>query len=972
MERTGRGRRDNPGRRRLLLPALAALLALASATSAIPAAAQIVNDAIATGEFGGQAVVSPPATAVVPVLPATASLAVSKSGVLSDDDGVPGVSAGDSVTWTFTAANTGNVRLTAVSVSDPKATMTLVSGDFSGPGVLDPGETWTWTGVYKLTQPDLDAGKVDNEAALTSAQLPPQTASASVEIAPASALRVEKQLIETVLEFPGYYKLKYRIVLTNTGQATLGPITLEDDLGAAVAPGLVYGKPAVTLSGFSGSGGAHGGYDGVGNIQLLQGDVRLEPGQTGAVEIYLGFDTEGQDIDGYNTAVATAPQLPGPVSSNDPVVTPDNPDDVQPTPVTMLDTDRDGSTDYYEVAAADRDGDGMMDPKDYDPTGYFYCESDGAILAGGMITVTELASGLSQAGVGTTGPITVVQDGGQGFYQFHVTAAGRYRLSYQLPPGGVASTTRLAGPAVDLTSFLPANPAILGSGEFGATGRLADFSAAANPFHLEFDIEAGDPNLFNNNIPLQDCGDSRLTLAKAVTSGPALEASGKSRIGFRLTLAATGSERVENVTLRDDLAAVFGAGNFEIVSMAIASAPVAFGASANPGYDGSGDPSLLTAGGSLDPGGVVEVDLEVLASAPSGAYDNIAVAGGTRPLDGSPIAEATAAAGVLLVTSGSQDLVATKAATPGSVQRGQPIAYTISFENTLAAARSGVDLVDRLPPGLSYVPGSAQIDGVAVEPVIAGRELSWPNRTVPASGSTVITLAAVPGAAAAGPEFTNNAWARDPVSGLAISNIASATVRLRFEPVFDCSDIIGRVYEDRNSDGYAQDGEPGVPGVRLATVRGLLVTTDRFGRFSIACADIPDADIGSNFILKVDERTLPAGWRVTSENPRVVRITRGRMTAMDFGVSGGRLVEFDLDARAFEDGRTTLKPVTLAAVNRLLDDLEAGQSILRITYRGPVGDLSRDRLNLVAALVRAAWSARNPGRELSVATRLAQ
>ena len=55
----------------------------------------------------------------------------------------------------------------------------------------------------------------------------------------------------------------------------------------------------------------------------------------------------------------------------------------------------------------------------------------------------------------------------------------------------------------------------------------------------------------------------------------------------------------------------------------------------------------------------------------------------------------------------------------------------------------------------------------------------------------------------------------------------------------------------------ALEPEKGLPGVRLATVNGELITTE--GRYSVPCAMIPDAAIGSNFILKLDTRTLPTG-----------------------------------------------------------------------------------------------------------------
>ena len=73
--------------------------------------------------------------------------------------------------------------------------------------------------------------------------------------------------------------------------------------------------------------------------------------------------------------------------------------------------------------------------------------------------------------------------------------------------------------------------------------------------------------------------------------------------------------------------------------------------------------------------------------------------------------------------------------------------------------------------------------------------------------------------------------------------------------------------------------------VRLVTVKGQIITTDADGRYHIACADIPDGDRGSNFILKVDVRSLPTGYRLTTENPGLVRLTSGKLAKLNFGAS---------------------------------------------------------------------------------------
>ena len=79
-------------------------------------------------------------------------------------------------------------------------------------------------------------------------------------------------------------------------------------------------------------------------------------------------------------------------------------------------------------------------------------------------------------------------------------------------------------------------------------------------------------------------------------------------------------------------------------------------------------------------------------------------------------------------------------------------------------------------------------------------------------------------------------------------------------------------------------GEPGLPHVRLVTVNGTIITTDDYGRYHVPCAELP-AGIGSNFTLKLDERSLPTGYRVTTENPRVVRLTAGGVTKLNFGAT---------------------------------------------------------------------------------------
>ena len=153
-----------------------------------------------------------------------------------------------------------------------------------------------------------------------------------------------------------------------------------------------------------------------------------------------------------------------------------------------LDTDGDGVLDIVE-GTGDRDGDGIPDYLDYDPTGYFYNEITGQIIPGGQIAVTG------------PGVVTIVQDGSGGFYQFTTDGtAGTYTIQVTLPRrwGWSGTCLRQDPPPFDPTGG--PNPTVLGNGENGATGFLV--SNACTDYYLSFDLEAQDPFIFNNNFPL--------------------------------------------------------------------------------------------------------------------------------------------------------------------------------------------------------------------------------------------------------------------------------------------------------------------------------------------------------------------------------------------------------------------------------------------------------------------------------------
>jgi uncharacterized repeat protein (TIGR01451 family) len=289
------------------------------------------------------------------------------------------------------------------------------------------------------------------------------------------------------------------------------------------------------------------------------------------------------------------------------------------------------------------------------------------------------------------------------------------------------------------------------------------------------------------------------------------------------------------------------------------------------------------------------------------------------------------------------DLTIAKTTTASVVVRGQAVPYTITVTNDSVFAAGPIDIVDTLPRGMLYVADSATFEGSPADVSVSGAVLRWEDVVVPPLTTVTATLSATVLTGANTGDLVNLANLIDPETGQSLASPATAVVRLEPEPIFDCSEVIGKVFDDRNGNGY-QDApfetdaglisEPGIPAARLATVDGTVITADAHGRFNVPCAALPLSG-GSNFILKLDTRSLPSGYRLTTENPRVMRLTPGKMTEMNFGVSISRLVRVDLNANGFvraQDGRTALVPELAQGIRTMLTQIADTPAHLRLAF----------------------------------------
>jgi hypothetical protein len=206
------------------------------------------------------------------------------------------------------------------------------------------------------------------------------------------------------------------------------------------------------------------------------------------------------------------------------------------------------------------------------------------------------------------------------------------------------------------------------------------------------------------------------------------------------------------------------------------------------------------------------------------------------------------------------------------------------------------------------------------------------------------------------------------VTGSAMSAEAMAKVRIIPDPTFDCTDVTGKVFDDSNRNGYQDGDEGGLPGVRVVTARGLAATTDTHGRYHITCAIVPNESRGSNFVLKLDDRSLPSGFRPSTRPVQVQRATRGKALRINFGASIHRVVGLDVADAVFEPDSIDIRQQWEPRFGLLLDELQKAPAVLRLSY---VADLEPEalvqrRLDALKNRIMTEWSTSDAAYELVV------
>jgi len=950
-------------------------------------------------------------------LPTPALSLIKTFGSNADEDGSGDISAGDTLTYSAVATNNGSSTLTMVSVTDNK----ISPSNFVCASVA-PLATCTLTGTYTVTSADISAGSINNTATADSDQTGTVTDEVNINLGTPELSLVKSQPTNNDIDTSGSITpgdvLTYTVTATNSGGATLTNVVVQDNM---LTP---FAKTCATLA--------------TGETCVLVGTytVTAEDATNGSIvnKAVANSDQTGALSDTVTVPVETPagpPVVPLPPVTEDDSET--NQPLGQPVTVSVLDNDSDpennidpttvviidpATGDSVTTLVVPGEGTWEVDPVSGDitftpepgfvddPTPIVYTVTDTTGLVSNPSTVTidyeEPAS--------LTGTVWIDSDR-DGQIDANEPVKPGWALEILDDQGNVVATaTTDANGQYSVEGLIPGEYTVK---FYNDNGVYITETTTEGPL-----VPGGTQDL---PLPIDPSGVVYDSETREPVEGATLQLVNSA--GVPVNPSCVAANQQGQTTLPDGLYAfdVFpdahpSCPNGETYSIVLASLPSGY----VPGFSTSIPPQTVVFDSASD-----ESNCTADAHPTSGACE-------VQPQPEAPQAgDDTTYYTQFTLTSGDSNVIfnhipidpvpdnplatmtVQKTVNRPTASTGDVLRYSIRVQNTTELVANNVSVTDDLPRGFHYVEDSAVVTvfdanqnivsdtpatSVGIDPVI----FLGLNVPIVDTGFVEINYAVRVGATVVQGDYSNTAFVSEGGS----SNTSSASVRVVADPVLDQATLVGKVFHDRDADGYQEDAnatdvtirsdyfgwssyhagniaglisslddpmrnaivvnmpltqnnrftvttaegtiitvehdgsvteshvgkrakgitgqslristrkieavptptthlhseawgvqsvleitienvgvhEEGIPGVRLATVEGWLIETDQAGRFHIPDVDAGSANIGKQFIIKLDTYTLPEGATLTTENPRVLRITNAALNTMRFGV----------------------------------------------------------------------------------------
>lgn len=268
---------------------------------------------------------------------------------------------------------------------------------------------------------------------------------------------------------------------------------------------------------------------------------------------------------------------------------------------------------------------------------------------------------------------------------------------------------------------------------------------------------------------------------------------------------------------------------------------------------------------------------------------------------------------------------------------GEFVRYELYLENASASGiASNVSIVDQLPPGVRFVPGSVTVDGTeAPDPIVNPDDvtLEFTIAALAEGMSTRIFYVVEIISGERDDELVNIATAYG--DGGLVSNESSATIRLTEDLFRTTGTIIGRVLEGDCSQATFGE-EQGVANIRVYLEDGRFAVTDAGGRFHFEGVE------AGTHVAQLDTFTVPEYFDITGceDTPGFA----GRADSQFVKLSRGSLqrADFYLRRKAPPEGR-----IDIEMRNAGTDSAE--QVAYELTLNG-IGNVEIDNISLMVVL----------------------
>ena len=437
---------------------------------------------------------------------------------------------------------------------------------------------------------------------------------------------IAKRQVTLVNNDDGSATVTYEFNIENFGNIDLQNIQATDDLATIFAPCNDIDIISITSDDFT----VNGGYNGVGDLNMLVGDDDLPAGDQGAILLTINVDGCGGD---------TGPFM------NQATLTADSPDGTM-----LMDLSQDGSD-------PDPDGDGDPTNND-DPTetefefmsfiGIAKAATQVINNADGSSTVT-FEFNVENFGNQILTELQVVDNLGLAFspcadieilsltsddYQVNVDYDGVTDLELlagvdDIDPGdvgGILLTINVDDCMGVTGTFI--NSAFVSAVDPAGMDVFDDFSQNGTNPDPDGD---GDPTNNDDGTPVDFGFDPDFGVAKRLSYGPILSTEGCYDITFEIKVENFGDVDLANIQVEEDLTAVFGAGDiWSVISLESEEFDV------NTAFDGIGDTDLLSGLDTLinQPGGnegAIYLGLNVCPDGMTDPYLNSVTGSATAP-----------------------------------------------------------------------------------------------------------------------------------------------------------------------------------------------------------------------------------------------------------------------------------------------------------------------------------------------------